>query len=154
MYMCVYMHMYICIYVHMYIYVYMYISMFNFDVAELQCVAVCCSVLQYVAKCKYCRVASRRHAKSRAARIPHVLQCVAVCRSVLQYVAVCWRVSTLQRVLSTAGESKGPCSRTFAVLQCLKQATQSGAVCFSVLQCVSVCCSVLQCVAVCCSVLQ
>ena len=35
-----------------------------------------------------------------------------------------------------------------------KKATERGAVCCSVLQCVAVCCSVLQCVAVCCSVSQ
>jgi len=52
----------------------------------LQCVAVCCSVLQRVAvRCSngYTVCCS-------------VLQCVAVCCSVLQYVAVC--CSVLQRV--------------------------------------------------------
>ena len=48
MYICVYIYMYICINV------YMYIFMCNFDIAELQCAAVCCSLLQFVAVC--CKV--------------------------------------------------------------------------------------------------
>jgi len=102
------------------------------------CVAVCCSVLQYVAACcsvLQCvnalwgpqrgnvspRVSSMTSCVAFCAMIRH--KCVAVCCGVLQCVAVC-------------------CS----VLQCV-------AACCSVLQCVAVCCSVLQCVAVCCSVL-
>ena len=87
----------------------------------LQCVTVCCSVLQCVAVC--CSVLQVSMAIIRLLCCS-VLQCVAVCYSVLQCVAV-------------------RCS----VLQCV-------AVCCSVLQCVAVCCSVLECVGVCCSVLQ
>ena len=49
-----------------------------------QCVAVCCSVLQYAAVC--CSVLQC------AAVCCSVLQCAAVCRSVLQCVAVCCSV--------------------------------------------------------------
>jgi len=48
----------------------------------LQCVAVCCSVLQYV-----------------VAVCCSVLQCVAVCSSVLQYVAVSKEASDIDCVL-------------------------------------------------------
>jgi len=75
---------------------------------SLQCVAVCCSVLQCVAVC--CRV----------------LQCDAVCCSVLQCVAVCCSVI-----------SWDPLRITFLVQnRC------------SMSQCVAVCRSVSQCVAV------
>jgi len=82
----------------------------------LQCVAVCCSVLQYVAVCcvAVCDKRTKFHLRfitERSLIRYSVLQCVAVCCSVLQCVAVC-------------------CS----VLQCV-------AVCCSMLQCV-----VLQCV--------
>jgi len=52
----------------------------------LQCVAVCCSVLQCVAVC--CSVRSVEMI-SRTLYKCIVLQCVAVCCSVLQCVAVC-----------------------------------------------------------------
>ena len=84
----------------------------------LQCVAVCCSVLQ----CGF-----------------RVLQCVAVCCSVvsvcLQYVAR----DTLYLVCVTT------ISPTINGVSC--GVLQSVAVCCSVLlQCVAVCCSMLQCV--------
>jgi hypothetical protein len=86
--------------------------------AQMQCVAVCCSVLQCVAVC--CSVlqcvAVRCSVLQCVTVYCSVLQCVAVCCSVLQCVAVC-------------------CS----VLQCVT-------LCCSVLQCVAVCCRVLQCV--------
>jgi len=56
----------------------------------LQCVAVCCSVLQRVARRLY---VSKTHMSLQGAG---VLQCVAVCCSVLQCVAAC--CSVLQRV--------------------------------------------------------
>ena len=96
----------------------------------LQCVAVCCSVLQCVALFFYwfcsffCQVR---------------LQRVAVCCSVLQCVAVSGVVVLLVLFLLLSGES--------SVLQRV-------AACCSVLQHGAVCCSVLQCAAVCCSVLQ
>jgi len=49
----------------------------------LQCVAVCCSVLQCVAVCR------SHYERRRRRRL--VLQCVAVCCSVLQCVAVAMR---------------------------------------------------------------
>jgi len=84
----------------------------------LQCVAVCCSVLQRVdTHLNFIR----KFACWPAFRDSFVLSClfclVALCCSMVQYVTV-----------------------KSSVLQC-------GAVCCSVLQCVAVCCSVLQCVA-------
>jgi len=60
----------------------------------LQCVAVCCSVLQ-------CVVATfhGKETNESVAVCCSVLQCVAVCCSVLQCVAVCCRV--LQCVVAT-----------------------------------------------------
>jgi len=96
----------------------------------LQCVVVCCSVLQRVAVCSSGALCVHFQ------RLPGMLlQCVAACCSVVQRVAVCCIV--LQRVLTSSRY----------VLQCV-------AVCCSVFQCVAVCCSVLQRVTVCCSVLQ
>jgi len=90
----------------------------------LQCVAVCCKLLQFVvAECYSVLLCDAvrmlfLHDLSIAVCCS-VLQCVAMCCNVLQCVAVC-------------------CS----VLQCVV------AVCCSVLQCVAVCCCVLLCVAV------
>jgi len=83
----------------------------------LQCVEVCCSVLQHAAVC--CNQTVLIHANHELTTCVAVLQCIAVCYSVfsvLQCGAAC-------------------CS----VVQCV-------AVCCSVLQCVAVCCSVMQCV--------
>ena len=99
--------------------------------SELQCVTVCCSVMQFVAG-----VPVSVLQRVRLARIYAVIyvrgKCVAVCYSVLQCVAVCcsiYRVLLLESLLCVL---------------CV-------AMCCSVLQCVAVCCSVLQCVAMCCS---
>ena len=54
----------------------------------LQCVAVCCNVLQYVAVTPHKRGALTSKRTS-AKHCCSVLQCVAVCCSVLQRVAVC-----------------------------------------------------------------
>ena len=97
----------------------------------LRCVAVCCSVLQYVAVFPKRAQAIQEPCKTGKRS---VLQCVAVCCSALQCVAVCCSVLQCAAVC---------CS----VLQCV-------AVCCSVLQYVAVCYSVLQCAAVCCSILQ
>ena len=59
----------------------------------LQCVAVCCSVLQRVAAC--CRVPVSQCVVIVSNVVDSVLQCVqcaAVCCNVLQYVAVCGSV--------------------------------------------------------------
>ena len=118
----------------------------------LQCVAVCCSVLQCVAhinqenlksrsQVSYLRVTSHMCNTNRSytARIEigeskvccSVLQCVAVCCSVLQCVHICATQSTLTQHIST------PIILTYEDREIQ-----------SVLQCVAVCCSVFQCVAV------
>jgi len=150
-------------------------------ICDLQCVAVCCSVLQRVAACcsfvssngsprdrwgLFRRRISAWDALSLWSASPGVLQYFGVCCSVLQCVTVCccsaWDALSLW----------SPC-----VLQCVTLFLKCVAVCYSVLQCavavpgkpspygqhhhvccsvlqwVAVCCSVLQCVAVCCSVL-
>ena len=109
----------------------------------LQCVAVCCSMVQRAAVC--CSV----------------LQCVAVFCSVLQCVAVCCNVLQCVAVLQLTCVRACVSCTGIHVLQCVAQCV---AVWCSVLQCAAVCCSVLQravafcsvlkCVAVCCSVLQ
>jgi len=86
----------------------------------LQCVAVCCSVLQSCVVVSYKTSRLQEFPETIEVLCCSVLQCVAVCCSVLQCVAVC-----------------------YCAVYC-------AAVCCSVLQCVAVCCSVLQCVAVCC----
>jgi len=111
----------------------------------LQCVAVCCSVLQCIETCytvsrmtlTYCMSGCATSTRTLQCGVVccSVLQCVAVCYSVLQCVAVCCRAKYLPRVRV--------CYFHLHV-----------AVWCSMLQCVAVCCSVLQCVAVCCSVLQ
>jgi len=94
----------------------------------LQCVAVCCSVLQCVASVF-------RESSS-------VLQCIAVRCSALQCVAVC--CSVLQCVARVFRESN-------SVLQCVAVRCK----CLSrIKQCVAVRCSVLQCVAVRCKCLS
>jgi len=98
----------------------------------LQCVAVCCSVLQYVA---VSLVVSFDEFVSYPAVCCSVLQCVEVCCSVFQYIAV--HCSVLQR------DSR-------CLLLCLCRTfwcVWRVAVYYNV----DVCCSVLQYVAVCCS---
>jgi len=83
----------------------------------LQCVAVYCSVLQYVLRC--------------AAVCCIMLQCAAACRSVLRCAAVC-----------RSGQCVAACC---SMLQCVTVCCivlQCVAVCCSVLQCVAVCCRV------------
>ena len=112
----------------------------------LQCVAVCCCVLQYVVVSRTCYTLTVLQCVARVVVCCSVLQCVAVfrtsctlimlqcvaeCCSVLQYVAVC--CSVLHCVAACCSVSYIP--HTLRVLQC-------GAVCCSVLQCVVVCCTV------------
>ena len=95
------------------------------DKGVLQCVAVCCSVLQTkIAACRWCHWLV----------CCSVLQCVAVCCSVLRCVAV-W------------------CSVVQCVAVCCN-VLHYVAVCCSVVQCGAVWCSVVQLVAVQCSVLR
>jgi len=101
----------------------------------LQCVAVCCSVVQCLpVELDMCVQATFPQCFPKFPRtLPeYVLMCVDVCCNLLQCVTVCCSVLRCVTVCSS-------------VLQCV-------AVCLSVLRCVAVCCSVLQCVAVCCSV--
>jgi len=117
-----------------------------------KCVAVCCSVLQFVAVC--CRF---------VALYCNVFKCVAVC--VVVCVAMC--CSVLSCRLSFSWHTDCGCWFQDLPLQCVAvccivlrrvvvccSVLQRAAVCWSVLQCVAACCSVLQRVAVCCSVLQ
>ena len=96
----------------------------------LQCVAVCCGVLQCVLQCVLQRAILSPRAVAQQQK-----QCR--CCIVLQFDAVC-------------------CSGLFCLRVLLRSSTNNpdGAVWYSVLQSVVVCCSVLQCIAVCCSVLQ
>jgi len=115
----------------------------------LQCVAMCCIVLQCVADT--CRKP-----------IYSVLQCVAVCCSVLQCVAVCCSVLQIpsgspstsaartQFWTSNPLSSLSSCASSFT--GCIDEIPLNDtcmAVCCNVLQCVAMCCSVLQCVAMC-----
>ena len=109
----------------------------------LQCVVVCCSVLQ-------CRNDGTHVHMSKVSMFwvyvcTSVLQCVVlVCCSVLQCVAVC--CSVLQCVAVQESWHTHTHEQGEHVI---------GYVCCSVLQCVAVCCSiVLRCIAVCCSVMQ
>jgi len=128
----------------------------------LQYVAVCCSVLQCVAVCLYTcpwpcwpsQPTALRQRNSVGSVCWSVSQCAAVCCSALQCVAVCCSVFIEVPIdlvaLTTYGFMTG------------RQWWQCVAVCCSVwlyaavrcsaLQCPAVCCSVLQCAAVCCSV--
>jgi len=96
----------------------------------LQCVAVCCSVLQCVA-----------------------VPCVAVCGSV-QCVAVCCSVFQCVAASCSALQYVAVCCRVLPCVALCGSVRQCVAMCCSVLQCVAVCRSVSQCVAVYHSVLQ
>jgi len=132
---------------------------------DLQCVAVCCSVLQCVAVFDVCcsviletvlaqtrRVADASEKMQRVAVCCSVLQCVAVCCSVLQSVAVSYS-RLCSRELVASPMRVGGCSLLQYVTLCCN-ALQCVAICCSVLQCGAVRRSVLPCVAVCCNVLQ
>jgi len=105
----------------------------------LQCVALCCSVLQHVAV--------HRGVSRCVVVMERILQSVcAVCCSVLRRgnIFCAW---FLQCVAMSCNDEM-----SFAVSSC--RVLQGVAGCCRVLQCVAVCCSVLQIVAVFCSVLQ
>ena len=123
-------------------------------VTNLQCVAVCGSVLQCVAVC--CSVLTCHQ----LAVCCSVLQCVAVwlrrvavCCSVLQSVAAC-RVPSRTQSRTHSAHCTPVTVRVMAAFLCTPARWYPIMtwVCCSVLQCVAVCCSVLQCVAGCCSV--
>jgi len=62
----------------------------------VQCVAVCCSVLQCMAVCIFRGLAAGDDVVSFSEVCRSVLQCVAVRCSVLQYVAVCGSMNILR----------------------------------------------------------
>ena len=92
----------------------------SFAQQQMQCVAVCCSVLQCAQLISVCLAVCRQF----IAVCCSVLQCVAMCCSVLQCVAVC--CSVLQCVYDARSSS-------FA-----QQQMQSVAGVVGVLQCVAV----------------
>ena len=101
----------------------------------LQCVTVCCSVLQRL----FFQMVFVHGVGSYSLRdCRSVLQCGAMCCNVFQCVAA--RCSALQCLCCIGGSCMESDSTPFV----------SVAVCCRVLQCVAVCCSVLQCIAVCC----
>jgi len=110
--------------------------------SALQCVAVCCSVLQsgywlHLFSCPAELAFATRLWVAVSCCVLRCVVCVAVCCSVLQCVAVLRSQSWLHSLF---------CPAKTCICYTL--------VCCSVLQCVVVCCSVLQRVAACCSVLQ
>ena len=159
-------------------YVYMYVRVYGYTVccSVLQCVAVCCIVLQYVLQCvaeccsvlvfwaeillQCCQLDNHRPI--------YMYVCVyvyAVSYGVLQCVAMCWIVYPAEIRLRCCQPTKHYTQHTathcntlqHTATHCNTQHYIHTCMCIrirSVLQCVTVCCSVLQCVAVCCSVLQ
>jgi len=116
----------------------------------LQCVALCCSVLQRIAVWE---VRYRCHDPSgcfgaTVAVWCSVLQCVAVCCCVRGTSSV---PPSLDTLCCSVLQSVAACC---SGLQCARYVFSATIPRDVVLQCVAVCCSVLQCVAVCCNVLQ
>ena len=129
----------------------------------LQCVAVCCIVLQYVAGVfQVCCSVTYQSASVLGSKMSHY----NTLQTHLQ--RTCNTPSThcniLQSVLGFSAGGVDVCCNVLqcvviccSVLQCVAvwcRVVQCVAVCCSMLQCVSVYCSVLQCVVVCCSELQ
>jgi len=100
----------------------------------LQCVAVCCSVLQCVA--------AEAKSSQQSIKLCSTCVCVAVCCNVLQWIAV--RCSALQCV--------AVCCSVLQLRQRHKHIPQNSAAPVYVLQCIAMRVAVY--VAVCCSVLQ
>jgi len=138
----------------------------HWQVCVVQCVAVRCTVLQWISK-RTIRIVHERTGKYVCCS---VLQCVAVCCSALQCVAVCcsvlqhpccrrnhWQVCVIWYVVVHCRFAD-----SWSVLQwiskrttiCIVDKITGRYVCCSVLQCVAVCCRVLHCVALCCNALQ
>ena len=117
----------------------------------LQCVAVCCSVLQgdAVQTTQLPPCAAPKRCRGYYLQVCcSVLQCVAICCGELQRDAV--QTSQLPPCAAPKGAESVMCECVAVrctVLQCV-------AVCCNALQCVAVPCSVSHCVAVCCSVMQ
>jgi len=122
--------------------------------ALLQCVAMCCNVLQFVAPFFNCAMRSRvqRTCDFCVAVCCSVLQCVAVYAMYVAYNVCC-------RVLQHALQSVAPFFKCAMRPRMRRTCSSHVAVCCSVQQCVAVCCGrlafpVLQSFAVCCSTLQ
>jgi len=153
----------------------LYESVVQESAPERLCVAVCCSMLQYVA------VSAHKGECTRETMCCSVLPCVAVCCSVLQCVAVCCSECVKRRVhakdymlqcvavccsmkqqicVKESARERQRVAVRCSMFQCVFQRVcQKGErtrerMCCSTLQCVAVCCSVLQCVAVCCNALH
>ena len=109
----------------------------------LQCVAVCCSILQCVPFGRL-HTFGRLHIKKRLCILAPCTQTAASLFSDFLH--------THRGISANFGASARPINH-MAVLVCCS-VLQCVAVCCSVLQCVAVCCSALQCVIVYCSVLQ
>ena len=124
--------------------------------ALLQCVAVCCSVLQYVAVLQYATALCVLVYMCCCTRLPlsrHVLlQSVAMCCSVLQCIVVCWSMLPCCSVLPSCA-CWCTCVAAHLYLSAFSISYSPRTQTLHVVQCVVECCSVLQCVAVCCSVL-
>ena len=125
----------------------------------LQCVTVCCSVLQCVAN-HMLQITGAKFVgpdiSIEGSMLLYLLQCVTVCCSVLKCVAihdvvvlVAAGCSELQCVTNHVHKIHGP--RHFNKG---RDKVALVAVCCGMLQCVAVCCSVLRCVAVLCSFTQ
>jgi len=137
----------------------------------LQCVAVCCSVLQCVAVVSVlCSVLPCAAVCCSDYRVwlcvavhSRVLPCVAVYGSVLRYVAVCCIVIHCVAVCCSVMQFIALCCRVLctatlitccSVLQYVAERPPFRHAWQACLQSVTVRCSALQCVAMCCSVLQ
>ena len=141
----------------------------------LQCVAVCCSVLQYVAAAKRPLVVALFSNCLLTIWGLRVFCSVLQCKKIK--VTFTTNVNRLEsnrsgfhlnhqamafsKVKSNLGKCRGLVVKAEARSVRFRSVHICGecdlnllTVCCSVLQCVAVCCSVLQCVAVCCSVLQ
>ena len=141
----------------------------------LQCVAVCCSVLQCLSSQVTCIIISDDHVTSNISwDMTRVTWIVGPCCSVLQRVTVSiikggMHHDVRRSCIVKYVERHDSCdANSYSVLQCVavccsgsqclvSRVTQQShdsceMDCCSVLQCVAVCCSVLQCVAACHSV--
>jgi len=116
----------------------------------MQCVAVCCSVLQSMWRPSRMKHSSVLQCVLQCV-LQDLLQCVAVCCSVLQCVVI-YLAPLSHEIQQCVAVCCKVCYRVCCTVYC--SVLQSVAVCCSVMQYFAVCCSVLQCVAVCCSVLQ
>ena len=121
----------------------------------LQCVAMCCSVLQYVKKSRWATLKSETMLQ-RAAACCSAVQLVAVCYRVFQCVAACCSVLQCHVCVAVCSVAVRVAVSFLccSVLQCVKKSQWAKLKSESMLQRVAACCSVLQFVAACCGVLK